>query len=196
MILPLRKAFGGLLATVLALGALLTATQPAAAQSAVPDAPGVADVSAVGGDVIIVRGDSGAQVGAAIDMAMHPGDAISTGGGSSAEVRFDGMSTIRLAPDTQIRIVSLDPGSREVQLTEGTAELAIRQNKDARSQIDTPSVMVRPTRAGDYSVSVTPNGETLVTVRSGMANVSSGIGSQNLTPGSTFATDRSNQTLI
>lgn len=182
----LRKAIGGLLATTLALGATLTAMQPASAQAAVPGAPGVADVSAVAGDVVIVRGDSGAQVGAAINTPMLPGDYISTAGGSRAEVQFDGISMIRLAEDTQVRMVNLDPGSREVQLASGTAELAVLENNGGGSQIDTPSVTVRPARAGDYRVSVMPNGETLVTVRSGMANVSSGNGSENLTPGSTL----------
>ncbi|HZY99364.1 MAG TPA: DUF6600 domain-containing protein [Candidatus Baltobacteraceae bacterium] len=182
----LRRAIGGLLATALALGATLTATRPAVAQYAVPGAPGVADVSVVQGDVVIVRGDSGAQVGATINTPMLPGDYISTAGGSRAEVQFDGISMIRLAGDTQVRIVNLDPGSREVQLASGTAELAVLQDNAGGSQIDTPSVTVRPARAGDYRVSVMSNGETLVTVRSGMANVSSGNGSENLTPGSTL----------
>lgn len=186
IISPLRRAIGGLLATTLALGAALTAARPASAQYAVPGAPGVADVTVAQGDVVIVRGDSGTQVGAAINMPMLPGDYISTAGGSRAEVQFDGISMIRLAQDTQVRIVNLDSGSREVQLASGTAELAVLQGGDGGSQIDTPSVTVRPAQAGDYRVSVLGNGETLVTVRSGVANVSSGNGSENLTPGSTL----------
>jgi FecR protein len=182
----IKKVFGGMLAMALACTAVLAAAQPADAQYNVPGAPGVANVSVVQGDVVIVRGDSGAQVGATINTPLLPGDYISTAGSSRAEVQLDGISMLRLAEDTQVRFVNLSPASREMQLASGTAELAELQGADGNPQIDTPSVSIRPNQTGDYRVSVLANGETLVTVRSGMATVYTGSGSQNLTPGTTL----------
>jgi FecR protein len=181
-----KRLIGGMLAAALAVAGVLAAAQPAAAQYTVPGAPGVADVSVVQGDVAIVRGDSGAQAGATLNAPLLPGDYISTAGQSRAEVQLDGISMLRLAEDTQVRFVSLSPGSREMQLASGTAELAELQGADGNPQIDTPSVSVRPDQTGDYRVSVLSNGQTLVTVRSGEATVYTGNGSQNLTPGTTL----------
>ncbi|MBV8116453.1 MAG: FecR domain-containing protein [Candidatus Eremiobacteraeota bacterium] len=156
------------------------------AQYTVAGAPGVANISVIQGDVVIVRGDSGEQVAATINAPLLPGDYISTSGGSRSEVQFDGISMLRLAADTQVRFVNLDPRAREMQLAVGTAELAELQSADGNPQIDTPSLTLRPNRAGDYRVSVLSNGQTLVTVRSGSATVTTGSGSQTLTPGSTL----------
>src|SRR5215469_1423148 len=73
---------------------------------------GVADVSFANGNVAIVRGDSGAQVAAAVNAPVVAGDYLSTGPGSSAEVQFDGVTMLRLASDSQVRFVSLSPGAR------------------------------------------------------------------------------------
>ncbi len=148
--------------------------------------PGVANVSVANGNVVIVRGGSGAQVGAAINAPILPGDYIATGPGSRAEVQFDGISTLRLAQNTQVRFVNLSPSSREMLLAAGTVDLAELQGADGGPQIDTPQLTVRPDQSGDYRVSVLGDGRTLVTARSGSANVASNAGSQTLTPGGTL----------
>jgi len=93
---------------------------------------------------------------------------------------------LRLAPNTQVRFVELNPGSRQMQLGAGTVDLAELQGADGGAQIETPSVTVRPNQSGDYRVSVTANGQTFVTARSGSATVGTGTGSQTITPGSTL----------
>jgi hypothetical protein len=186
MIILHKQVLGATLAAALALTATLATAQPALAQYTVAGAPGVANVSVIQGDVAIVRGDSGEQVAASVNAPLLPGDYISTAGGSRSEVQFDGISMLRLAQDTQVRFVSLDPRSREMQLAVGTAELVELRSADGSPQIDTPSVTVRPNQAGDYRVSVESNGQTLVTVRSGSATVATGSGSQTLTPGTTL----------
>ncbi|HVA34222.1 MAG TPA: DUF6600 domain-containing protein [Candidatus Baltobacteraceae bacterium] len=182
----INRILGGALTASLVLAGTFAAAAPAAAQYSVSGAPGVADVSVVQGDVAIVRGDNGGQFAATVNTPLLPGDYISTAGGSRVELALDGISMLRLASNTQVRLVSLDPSSREMQLAVGTAELAELQGADGSPQIDTPSVSVRPEQTGDYRVSVLPNGQTLVTVRSGMATVSSADGSQHLTPGTTL----------
>jgi hypothetical protein len=186
IITTFKRATGVALTTALALAGTLSAIQPAAAQYAVPGAPGVASVSVVQGSVVVARADSGEQFGATVNTPMLAGDYISTAGGSRTEVQFDGISMLRLASNSQVRLVNLNPGSREAQLAYGTAELAELQGSDGNPQIDTPAVSVRANGTGDYRVSVFNNGETEVTVRSGSATVFSNAGSQTLTPGSTL----------
>lgn len=158
---------------------------PALAQT-YPAGPGVANVSVANGSVVIVRGDSGAQVAATINSPLLAGDYIATGTGSDAEVQFDGISMLRLAGSTQARIVNLNPSSREAQLASGTVDLAEVQGADGSPQIDTPSLTVRPNQGGDYRVSVFGNGQTLVTVRRGSAAITTGGGTQTLAPGTTL----------
>jgi len=180
-----RKTLGTMLAAGLLLAGAFAHPAMAAAQ-AVPGAPGVANVSVANGNVTIVRGDSGAQVAATINAPVLPGDYVATSGGSNAEVQLDGISSLRLAPNTQVRFINLYPSSREMQLGYGTVDLSELQGADGSPQIDTPSLTVRANQAGDCRVSVLGNGQTLVTVRSGAATVSSGAGSQTITPGTTL----------
>ncbi len=170
----------------IAVTSIVAYASPANAQAYNYGNPGVANVSVANGGVVIVRGDSGTQVAATVNSPLLPGDYIATAPGSNAEVQFDGISMLRLASNTQVRFVNLNPNSREVQLASGTAELAELQGSDGSPQIDTPSLSVRPNQSGDCRVTVRGNGTTLVTVRSGAVNVSSANGSQTLRPGSTL----------
>jgi hypothetical protein len=146
---------------------------------------GLADISYLGGPTTIVRGDSGAQVAATINAPVGPGDYVVTGPGF-AEMQFDGSTMLRLASNSQVRLVNMAPGSREVQVASGTAQLAVLSGQSGNTQIDTPTATVQSNQIGDYRVTVPGSGETLVTVRRGSATVSSSSGSQNLTPGGTL----------
>jgi hypothetical protein len=143
-----------------------------------------AGVTASQGDVSIVRADSGRRIAATVNTALHAGDYIETASGANAELHIDGPAVLRLSQDTQVRLVSLAPGAAELQLASGTADFAEPQGMGNGAQIDTPSVTVRPLRSGEYRISVTPSGETVVTVSSGEATVTSSKGSQTVTPGS------------
>lgn len=181
-----RTIGGSLLAAAFATTAMPAGASPASAQSKYSGYYGLADISYINGPTTIVRGDSGAQVAATTNGPVAPGDYIATGPGF-AELQFDGSSMLRLANTTQVRLVSLAPGSREVQVASGTVELAVLSGQSGNTQIDTPTVTVRSNQTGDYRISVLGNGETLVTVRRGSASVSSSNGTQNLTPGATLA---------
>jgi hypothetical protein len=173
-----------LLAAAIALTTLGHAS-PASAQSYSSGYYGLANISYTNGPTTIVRGDSGAQVAATTNAPVAPGDYVATGPGF-AELQFDGSSMLRLASNTQIRLVNMAPGSREVQVANGTVELAVLSGQSGNAQIDTPTATVRPNQTGDYRVTVLGNGETLVTVRRGSASVSSSSGTQNLAPGGTL----------
>jgi hypothetical protein len=162
-----------------------TAGVPAGAQG-YPQGPGAANLSVANGSVVVVRGDGGAQVAATVNSPILPGDYVTTGSGSDAEIQFDGESMLRLAQNTQVRVVNLNPGMREVQLAAGTVDIAELQGSGGGAQLDTPSLTVRPNQSGDSRVSVLGNGQTLVTVRSGSAQIVTGNTSQTLPPGSTL----------
>ncbi|MDQ2865798.1 MAG: FecR domain-containing protein, partial [Candidatus Eremiobacteraeota bacterium] len=187
-----RQVPAAMLVAAMAVTGVATITAPAAAQSYGSNygynygSPGVAAVSVANGGVVILRGDSGQQVAATVNAPVVPGDYVATSPGAVAEIQFDGTSMLRLANNTQVRMINLAPGSREIQLASGTIDLAQLQGAANRTQVDTPSLTVRPNQNGDTRVTVLGNGETLVTVRSGSATVSGANGSQTIAPGSTL----------
>src|SRR5580692_10220441 len=94
-----KVVLGTALAAAMVVAGTVGNAAPAAAQ-VYPAGPVVANVSAATGYVVIVRGDSGAQIPATINSPLLAGDYIATGGGSRAEVQFDGISMLRLAENT------------------------------------------------------------------------------------------------
>jgi hypothetical protein len=85
-----------------------------------------------------------------------------------------------------MRFTHLDQSTRSVQLAAGTLDVRLLHGTDGTTTIDTPSITVEPRRAGSYRVTVTPDGQTLVTVRAGDAQINTPQGSQDLQPGSTL----------
>jgi hypothetical protein len=85
-----------------------------------------------------------------------------------------------------MRFSDLDAGSRRLQLAQGPIDLRLFRGNDLGTQIDTPSVSIRPTQAGSYRVNVTPDGRTWVIVRSGAAEVITPQGARTIGPGSTL----------
>ncbi len=116
-----------------------TAGAPAGAQG-YPQGPGAANLSVANGSVVVVRGDGGAQAAATVNSPILPGDYVTTGSGSDAEIQFDGESMLRLAQNTQVRVVNLNAGMREVQLAAGTVDVAELQGSGGGAQLDTPSL--------------------------------------------------------
>src|SRR5579863_7195918 len=79
-------------------GVMLTsALRPAPERASVKTGkPGVVRVSVVEGSVVVQRGDSDVQTNAVRNAPMLPGDYISTGKTSRAELQFDGYTAVRL----------------------------------------------------------------------------------------------------
>ncbi|HEY6326682.1 MAG TPA: DUF6600 domain-containing protein [Candidatus Cybelea sp.] len=110
------------------------------------------------------------QTNAVRNAPMLPGDYISTGKASRAELQFDGYTAVRLGGNAQVRIVSNDPNNRKVQLADGTVEVGMTRDAEAM-RVDTPSVSVRAQQAGDVRVSIAADGSSWVTARRGDADV-------------------------
>jgi hypothetical protein len=147
---------------------------------------GVARVSLISGSVAVQRGDATSPSAAVVNAPVLAGDYLTTGDDSRAEVEIDGGTVVRLGDGVQMRFTHLENDARAIQLAAGTIELRLLRGTDGSSNIDTPSISVRPRAGGSYRVSVTPDGQTLVTVRSGDAEIIGPQGAQSLTPGTTL----------
>jgi len=154
----------------------------AAAQQARADdaGPGVARISLIKGGVNIKRADSGDTLGAAINAPLGVGDYLSTQPDARTEVQLADRTSLRVGAGTQLRFTNLEAASNALQLAAGTVELRLFGNDAAHPEIDTPNVVVRPTEKGRYRVSVDRDGNTLVTVRSGEADVAAQNTTQTL----------------
>jgi hypothetical protein len=194
-----RLTFGAAPAALAAFAVALT-TMPAVPALADDGqgAPGVARLSAVSGSVQVRRGDSKSPVGAAQNAPVNVGDYLTTENAARAEVEFNYNSLVRLAPQTQIRFVKLDQNLHELQLAEGTVEMRVLGGLDAHPVVDTPAASIIPDQSGRYRVTVTHDGNTEVTVRSGKADVQYGNNLlRTVAPGSTLLlTGQGNNTRV
>lgn len=159
---------------------------PAVADGDASTGVAVARLSLIDGSVAVRRGDSDAPIAAAINAPVLGGDYLSTGDGSRAELQIDGSTLVRLGKNVQMRVTHLDNDNRALQLAQGTIELRLLRGTDGRSDIDTPSVTVRPTSAGSYRVAVSGDGVTFVTVRSGSVAIVTPQGERSLGTGVTL----------
>jgi hypothetical protein len=172
---------------LLAAGMLLSCTAWAQ-QDDGQDTPdkGVARVSLINGDVSIRRGDSGDWVAAAVNAPLVVYDHVFTGANSRTEVQFDWANLLRLSADTEIRISELENLRYQVQLASGTVTLAVVRDSKADMEVDTPNVSVRPVQRGAIRITVLENGDSLVTVRSGEAEVFTPKGVERVGAGRTM----------
>jgi hypothetical protein len=148
-----------------------------------PDAPGVARVSFVRGDVSMQRGDSGETSAVDLNTPLEPGDKLMTGPRSRAELQLDFANILRLDENAGATIATLQGNSIQIQLSQGLAEYSLIQGTEASAEIDTPNVAVIPRRVGLYRIEVTASGDTLVTVREGDADIATPDGSTPLHKG-------------
>jgi hypothetical protein len=146
---------------------------------------GVARVSVLNGTAVIQHANSGDKIGAIVNAPVTVGDYLSTGAGSRAEIQLDDTNFIRASAQTQMRFTQLDPSDHTVQLAAGTIELGVLRYPDAHPQVQTPSITIRPIDSGRYRVTVTDTGDTLVTVRSGRADLVTPQGAQTIGAGTT-----------
>jgi hypothetical protein len=152
------------------------------------DEPGVVRLTALNGDVAVRRGDTSGTFAASANTPLMVSDYLSTGPGAAhAELQFDRGNFLRLGPNVQLRIAKLDPGDHTVQLAEGTVELSSLHPTSGHAEVDTPSIAVRPGSNGRYRVTVNPDGTTLVTVRSGSADLVGTSATRTIDAGQTIA---------
>jgi len=145
---------------------------------------GIARVSSLNGTVSMQHGDGSDTFAAIINAPLAVGDYVNTAKENArAELQLDNSNFVRVAPDTQLRITALDPQTNALQLAAGTVEVSVLSSSDLHPRVDTPSIGVRTDGAGRYRISVTNSGDTVVTVRSGRADLVSREGTQTISVG-------------
>jgi hypothetical protein len=161
----------------LAIGAIA----PAFAES---HAPGVSRVSVVEhGSLVITRGDEKkTQTLAVVNAPVFAGDFLSTTDADArVEVQLDGYTVLRLGGPVQVRIAANDATAHQIEVAEGTVEVAILHQDEGPADVIAPPVSVRMSKPGDYRISVAADGTTSITARSGQAEI--------VTPHKTFTAD-------
>ncbi len=147
---------------------------------------GVARISLLNGDVTVQRGDTGEVVAAELNAPLVALDHVLTGPNSRTEVQLDSSNMIRLGPVSEVRIVELRDNDYFIQVAEGTTTFRILRDTNARIEISTPTVSVRPVEQGVYRITVRPDGATEITVRSGQVEITTPRGTEILRSGKTM----------
>ena len=112
---------------------------------------------------------------ASLNYPLTTGDHLWADTGSQVEMHV-GSTAIRMGSQTALAILNLDDQMAQISLTQGVIEVRVRYLGDQEVlEIDTPNVAVSLLRPGDYRIDVDGDNEiTMVTVRSGEADVSGG----------------------
>ena len=156
---------------------------PARAQDPDDQKRGVARISLMNGEVSVRRGDSGDWVAGVINAPLLTDDRIATGANSRAEVQFDSSNMMRLGGNAEIHLADLEYNRYQTELAKGTMTFRVLRASGANMEVDTPSVSVRPSKAGTYRISVNENGETEVISRAGDLEIFTPRGSQWISAG-------------
>ncbi|MEZ5351996.1 MAG: DUF6600 domain-containing protein [Bryobacteraceae bacterium] len=169
--------------SLLALGALGLAQDPALSPSDDDEGPGrgVARISVISGDVSVRRGNSGEWTAAAVNAPLVVEDNLLTGANSYGEIQFDYSNMIRLAADSEVRLAELENRRYIVQLARGTATFRVLRDQEADVEVSTPSIAVRPSKRGIYRIEVREDGTTTLTVRAGEAEIYTPKGTERVT---------------
>ncbi len=165
--------------------------QPTEAQPGGPsgEAPaqtdqGVGRISLIHGDVSTQRGDSGDWSAATLNQPLMTGDKISTADNARAEVQLDFANTLRLGHNAKANVANLTKKNIQIQLGEGIANYTVSKDSEAEPEIDTPNVSIHPSHHdGVFRVEVHPDGDTLVIVRKGEAQIATPQGSTEVRSG-------------
>src|SRR5262249_20413070 len=147
---------------------------------------GVARLSLINGEVSVRRGDSGDWVAGALNAPLTADDHVATGPNSRTEIEFDASNVMRMGANAQLHLAQLEYNRYQMEISRGVVTFRRLRNNDVSVEIDTPSVSVRPSRAGSYRVSVNDAGETEITARGGDVEVFTPRGSQWIRAGQTM----------
>ena len=150
-------------------------TQPDQAQA---NDAGAGRISYIHGDVSTQHSDSSDWAAATLNTPVVNGDHISTGPDGRTEIELDHANIVRLSDQTTANVVSLARNQIQLQIGQGLANYDILKDNESNVEIDTPNVAVRPEMGeGSYRIQVNSDGETIVDVRKGSAEISTPQGS-------------------
>jgi hypothetical protein len=109
---------------------------------------------------------------AVVNRPMTTGDRLWVDEGARAELQL-GAAAIRVGGGTSITLLNLDDRIAQVQLSQGTLNIRVRQlERGSTFEVATPNLAYSIRRPGNYRIEVSPDGRTTtVTVRTGLAEV-------------------------
>src|ERR1700683_5257361 len=163
-----------------------TEAQPGGPSGEAPAQPdqGVARISLIHGDVSTQRGDSGDWSAATLNQPAMTGDKVSTGDNSRTELQLDFANILRLGPNSKANLANLTKRNIQIQLAEGIATFSVSKDSEGEPEIDTPNVSIHPAHHdGVFRVEVRPDGDTVVIVRQGEAQIATPQGSTEVNAG-------------
>ncbi len=156
---------------------------------------GVARISLIHGDVSTQRGDSGDWSAAVLNQPVMGGDKVSTGDNARAELQLDFANILRLGASTESNIATFTHKDIQIQLSQGIADYSVSKDSEAEPEIDTPNVSVHPSHHdGVFRIEVRPDGDTLVIVRKGEAQIATPQGSAEVRVGEMATVPRASST--
>ena len=144
---------------------------------------GVARISLINGDVSVRRGDSSEIVAAAVNAPLVLQDSLLTGSGAVAEIQFDSANMVRVGQNSEVRLTEVAYRRAQMQVATGTVTFRALRDSDSQIEIDTPQVSVRPSRQGNYRITIREDGTSEIVVRSGEAEIFTPRGSEPLRAG-------------
>ena len=146
------------------------------------------------GDVSTQRGDSGDWSAATLNQPVMGGDKVSTGDNARAELQLDFANIFRLGGNSKANLATFTHKDIQIQLSQGIATYTVSKDSEVEPEIDTPNVSVHPAHHdGVFRIEVRPDGDTLVIVRKGEAQIATPQGSTEVRSGE-MATIRGDST--
>jgi len=129
-------------------------------------------ISLIEGEVLLQRGDDEDWVAASVNMPLRPHDKLWATGDARAEIQFDDGTVVRLAENSNLDLLSLEPDFIQLQLTLGVASFTARPSSQTGTdqpymEIDTPQATAQVSRSTAFRVDVAEDGSTVITVRDG-----------------------------
>jgi hypothetical protein len=143
--------------------------------------PGAARVSFMHGDVSTQHSGSNDWAAATLNTPVVSGDHISTGKDSRVEIQLDHANILRLSDESAANVVSLSRTQMQIQAGQGLVNFDALKSSDANVEIDTPNVAIHPQMGeGSLRIQINSDGETVVDVRNGSADISTPQGSTHV----------------
>ena len=153
---------------------------PQGAQQGSAPAPdqGAGRISFLHGDVSTQHGGSNDWAAATLNTPVVNGDRVSTGPSARTEIQLDHANILRLSEQATANVVNVSRTEMQLQLGQGLANYEVLRGNEANIEIDTPNVGIHPEMGeGSYRILVNSDGETIVDVRKGSAEISTPQGS-------------------
>ncbi|MEO7067977.1 MAG: DUF6600 domain-containing protein [Rhodanobacter sp.] len=169
---PRREAWRWLAIVSMCLTASLAQAQSATNDPTIDPPSRVARLSYMAGDVGFLPAGAKDWSDVSVNRPLTTGDRLSTGNDARAELELGG-GTLRVDGQTDFGLLDLNDHLAQIELTQGTLNLAARRLDDGQSyEIDTPTIALVVDQPGTFRVDVDRDGKTTdVTVLDGSAIV-------------------------